>query len=76
MSELVRAMLGPGRAEVDCDECFRLLDQYAERELESQAAAVQYPQMAAHLQGCPVCREEYDSLLALLTNGRANEHDA
>ena len=77
MADLIHAMLGPGRAEVGCDECFRLLDQYTESQIESPAAAsAHYPQMAAHLEGCPVCREEHDSLLALLTHDTTSTKDS
>jgi hypothetical protein len=60
-------MLGPGRPEVDCDTCFRLIDQYTERQYQSHDAKILYPELAAHLEGCPVCHEEYESLLDLLT---------
>lgn len=66
------AMLGPGRLEVGCDECFDLLDQYVEREHASHDANAAYPKLAAHLEGCPVCHEEYESLLGLLS--RNSEH--
>jgi hypothetical protein len=59
-------MLGPGRPEVDCDECFRLLDQYVEIQLASHDARSRMPQLAAHLDGCPVCLEEAESMLDLL----------
>lgn len=66
MADLDAAMLGPGRPEVGCDECFHLLDQFVERDHAAADAAAVYPQLAAHLAGCPVCHEEYESLLGLL----------
>lgn len=59
------ALLGPSEPEVGCDECFELIDQYVDLELESGDAAVRMPQMHAHFRGCPVCHGEFESLLAL-----------
>ena len=64
MSEWVGRLLGPGRQEVTCDECFASLDRYVEVELVRSDADAQLPGMEAHLEGCPACREEHDLLLA------------
>jgi hypothetical protein len=52
------SLLGPVGPEVTCDECFERLDEYVEGR--------DVPGMAAHLEGCPACREDYESLLALV----------
>ena len=65
MSEIER-MLGPSGLELGCDECFDVLDEYVELELHGQDADVAVPGMRAHLEGCPACREEHESLRALL----------
>ncbi len=70
MRDPFQGMLGPGRPEVDCDECFRQLDAFVEREVEHGDATEAMPRLAAHLDGCPVCREEADSMLALLRADR------
>ena len=59
------SLLGPTGPEVSCEECFERLDEYVE------GSAV--PGMAAHLEGCPACREDYESLAALV---RADGEDA
>ena len=64
-SELVR-LLGPGEAEVGCDTCFAELDRYVELELAGQDADAAIPGLRAHLDGCPACREEHESLRALV----------
>lgn len=64
--ELVRALLGPAGPEVSCEECFEELDRYVELELEGADAEAAVPGMRAHLEGCPACREDHDSLVALL----------
>ena len=63
--KLIRALLGPAGPELTCEECFEQLDRYVELELAGRAADAEVPGMAAHLEGCPACREEHASLLAL-----------
>lgn len=62
---LIQALLGPDEPEVGCDECFELLDQYVDLEIDGEDAAARLPRAHAHFQGCPVCRDEYESLLEL-----------
>ena len=64
-SELVR-LLGPGEPELGCDACFDELDRYVELGLAGEDADSIVPGMRPHLRGCPACREEYESLRALL----------
>ena len=59
-------LLGPASPELDCDECFEILDAYVELELAAAPAGAQMPLMRAHLAGCSACRDDHDSLLALL----------
>ena len=59
-------LLGPTGYEVTCDECFERLDEYVELELAGLDAESRIPGLAAHLNGCPACHEEHDSLRALL----------
>jgi hypothetical protein len=58
-------LLGPRGPEVSCEECFDLLDEYVDLELQGDDADAAIPGMRAHLQGCPACSEEHDSLRAL-----------
>ena len=64
---IVDRLLGPEGPELGCDECFAELDRYVELELRGTDANVAVPGMRAHLDGCPACREEHESLRALLT---------
>ncbi len=61
-------LLGPSDPEVGCDECFELLDRYVELELAGADADAALPGLRAHLQGRPPCREEHESLLALVVS--------
>jgi hypothetical protein len=62
---LVR-LLGPSEPEVGCDTCFDQLDRYVELELAGADADKAAPGLRAHLDGCPACREEHESLRALV----------
>jgi hypothetical protein len=62
----VKRMLGPAEAELLCDECFEKLDEYVELELDGAPADDRIPGMRAHLEGCPACQEDYDSLRELV----------
>jgi hypothetical protein len=59
---LLAALLGPSRPEVTCEQCFAVVDAYVEHELAGEDADARVPGMRAHLDGCPACAEEYDSL--------------
>ncbi len=59
-------LLGPIGPDVGCDVCFDELDRYVELELAGADAEAAVPGVRAHLQGCPACAEEHDSLMALL----------
>jgi hypothetical protein len=63
-------ILGPGEAELGCDECFGELDRYVELEASGADADAAVPGFRAHLDGCPACREEHESLLALVRSER------
>jgi hypothetical protein len=63
---LVNGLLGPADPELSCEECFEALDTYVESELAGIDADAVVPRMRAHLLGCPACRSDHDSLLALL----------
>jgi predicted anti-sigma-YlaC factor YlaD len=59
------ALLGPAGPEVTCDQCFELLDEYVDLEVQGLDADARIPGMRAHLDGCPACREEHDGLREL-----------
>ena len=65
-AHLIARLLGPADAELACEECFEELDCYVELELAGRDAEATVPGMRPHLAGCPACREDRDSLAALL----------
>ncbi|HEY7004727.1 MAG TPA: hypothetical protein VH281_10620 [Gaiellaceae bacterium] len=66
LKKTLARLLGPAEPEVGCDACFAELDRYVELEVAGQDADAAIPGLRAHLAGCPACREEHESLLALV----------
>ena len=69
--ELVSRLLGPAGPELTCEACFEQLDRYVELELSGVPADERVPGMRAHLEGCPACDEDHQSLLAFVAEERA-----
>lgn len=65
--ELLSRLLGPGAPELTCEECFERLDRYVELSLAGEAADERVPGMHAHLEGCPACAEDFESLRELVS---------
>lgn len=66
LKQALGRLLGPSGPEVGCDECFVGLDRYVELELAGADPDTALPGLRAHLAGCPACREEHESLRALV----------
>jgi hypothetical protein len=64
---MLARLLGPAGPEVSCDECFDKLDTYVEVELAGGDPHAAVPGLRAHLDGCPACREDYESLRAYVS---------
>ena len=60
--EVLMRLLGPAGPEVTCEDCFELLDEYVDLELAGEDADRRLPGLREHLQGCPACREDHESL--------------
>ena len=48
--------------EISCSECFDLVSHYVEVELSGEDPVAQMPQLKQHLDQCPACRDEYETL--------------
>jgi hypothetical protein len=69
---LVARLLGPGRPELSCEQCFEELDRYVELVVAGVDANAEVPGMQAHLEGCSACAEDYESLKDLVSGGLEN----
>jgi anti-sigma factor RsiW len=70
--DTLKRLLGPAEPELLCDDCFEKLDEYVELELRGEDADERIPGMRAHLEGCPACHEEHESLRELVQRGEAS----
>ena len=70
------AVLGPGAPELTCEQCFEELDRYVELTLAGADADAAVPGMRAHLEGCPACKEDHESLLALVAADAGDDASA
>ena len=68
-------LLGADGPDIGCERCFEELDRYVELELAGRDAEQAVPGMRAHLEGCPACAEERDSLLELVAADTAEGHE-
>jgi len=70
MSDRIGRILGPAGPELTCEQCFEMLDLYVDAAVDGHDAEAAVPGMRAHLDGCPACHEDYESLLALVESER------
>ena len=71
LKQALGRLLGPAEPEVSCEVCFQQIDRYVELEVSGQDADAGVPGLRAHLDGCPACREEHESLRALVGGDQA-----
>ena len=71
LKQALGRLLGPAEPEVGCDACFDQLDRYVELELAG-GRRCRRPRPARPPQGCPACREEHESLRALVSGEQAS----
>jgi hypothetical protein len=67
LEQVLGRLLGPAEQDIGCDACFDHLDRYVELELAGEDVDAAIPGFRAHLDGCPACREEHESLRALVS---------
>ena len=67
LEQALGRLLGPAEPEVGCEVCFDELDRYVELELAGEDVDTAIPGLRAHLDGCAACREEHESLRALVS---------
>jgi hypothetical protein len=62
LTGLLARVLGPVGPEVTCEQCFELLDRYVELGVSGVDPDAALPGMREHLEGCPACHEDHQSL--------------
>jgi hypothetical protein len=56
--------------DMPCEQVFSRLDEYVDKELQGEDAAVLMPLLREHFDLCPECCEEYEALLSALEKSR------
>ncbi len=64
--ELLKSLANPDQPQISCDEVFAVLDQFAEAVHRGENVLLLMPLVRQHLDVCPACREEYETLLRML----------
>ncbi len=64
--KLVEQIARTQQRELDCGEVFAVLDQYADAIVAGEDLGEQFALVVQHLDLCPDCLEEYESLLSVL----------
>jgi Zn finger protein HypA/HybF involved in hydrogenase expression len=63
---LLQSALETSDVEITCMECFNLLDQYADLLLDGTDPQEIIPTVREHLQYCPTCTHEFETLLLMI----------
>ena len=72
LKQALGRLLGPTGPEVGCDECFDAARPLRRaRARRARTPTPPFPGLRAHLAGCPACREEHESLRALVGGEQA-----
>lgn len=66
LQQLMRLVDETREGEYNCAETFDLLDEYVELVVSDEEAAALMPLVQRHLEQCPGCQEQYETLLAIL----------
>lgn len=74
LTGLLARVLGPVGPEVTCEQCFELLDEHVDLQLAGADPGASLPAMGAHLEGCPACHEDYESLRDFVAGTSAHLH--
>ena len=66
VSGFLRVLENVREQEISCDEIYKKIDEYVEREVNKKDAAQLMPLIREHLDICQECCEEYEALLDVL----------
>lgn len=66
MTKMLQSLAMTEEREISCNEVYAVLDQFAEAVVRGEDVLVFMPLVRQHLDMCPDCREEYETLLRML----------
>jgi len=63
IQKLIKAVQNTRLEELGCDDCFDVIHEFAEMQLQGKPAGEAMPLVQDHLDKCGDCREEFNALL-------------
>jgi len=66
MMKMIQSLAMTEEHEISCDDVFAVLDQFVEAVKRGENVLLLMPLVRQHLDMCPDCREEYETLLRML----------
>ena len=70
---LLQSALETQEIEISCLECWNLLDQYADLILDGTNPDEIMPAVRQHLNNCPTCTEEFETLMLMIQEAAKNQ---
>ena len=67
LKQLLQIISHTREEEIDCDEVYNVIDEYAEAVARGEDATKMLPLVKHHLEICQPCLEEYEALLRVIT---------
>jgi len=64
--KLLQSLMMTEEQEISCDDVFSVLDEFVEAVKRGENPLLLMPLVRQHLDMCPDCREEYETLLRML----------
>jgi hypothetical protein len=65
LERLLRLVARTKDEELGCTACFEVLPLYVDIEVSGHTPDIRFPLFRDHLEQCPVCREEYETVREL-----------
>lgn len=66
MVKMLQSLAMTEEHEISCDAVYAVLDEFAEAVMHGENVLILMPLVRKHLEMCPDCREEYETLLRML----------
>ena len=64
--DLKNRLLGQGPRDQGCEAGMAVVEEFVEAVLRGEEVERRFPEIVAHMAGCPACREDIEGLIAAL----------
>ncbi|HVN15270.1 MAG TPA: hypothetical protein VMT73_05975 [Anaerolineales bacterium] len=71
--DVIRSLQMKHDDECDCNDVYKIVDQYAETQIKGEDAAKLMPLIKEHLDTCNDCSEQYQALLEILEKSETKD---